>query len=341
MAVGKYDCAAAKIQPEEYEEAADLKHKCQNCGRGFDTQHGLSVHVGRWCRRSNSTEYEVDSIADVRGTPEDRYYLVHWKGWAKEHDQWTYWRQCEGSLDAIDAFWDSSGLDRRKSHWLASEDGLRCRGCCRLCKTPAGLKIHSHKCSGREASRTGSRAEKVVQRNRRAAAHAAAGVVKLVGVPLKAAYTFKYLGIRYSADGDQVVAVETRLEQAANRYRMLGRIWRAGLSTRLKLRIYEAAVGSIVTYGCECWTLDPKTQVKVRAWNARRVAFILDKEIRVEYKTPTFDLVARIRARRLKWAGELLRREATFLPRKVALAEHAWEGSGRPSAKHTKDVCVR
>ena len=59
----------------------------------------------------------------------------------------------------------------------------------------------------------------------------------------------------------------------------------------------------------------------MRAWNARRVAFILDKEIREEYKTPTFDLVARIRARRLKWAGELLRREVTFLPRKVALAE--------------------
>jgi hypothetical protein len=32
-------------------------------------------------------------------------------------------------------------------------------------------------------------------------------------------------------------------------------------------------------------------------WNSKRVAFITDREIRDEFKDPTYDLVARIRLR--------------------------------------------
>ena len=36
---------------------------------------------------------------------------------------------------------------------------------------------------------------------------------------------------------------------------------------------------------------------------------------------PSFDLLGCARARRLKWAGQLLRAKESFLPRRVAMAE--------------------
>ena len=45
-----------------------------------------------------------------------------------------------------------------------------------------------------------------------------------------------------------------------------------------------------------------------------------DREIRDEYLVPSFDIVARIRARRLTWAGHLLREKEEHLPRRVAVA---------------------
>ena len=58
----------------------------------------------------------------------------------------------------------------------------------------------------------------------------------------------------------------------------------------------------------------------VGAWNARRLSFITDREIRDEYLVTSFDIVARIKARRLTWAGHLLREKEEHLPRRVAVA---------------------
>ena len=77
----------------------------------------------------------------------------------------------------------------------------------------------------------------------------------------------------------------------------------------------------MLVYGCECWDLTVKAATALRAWNARRLTMITGREIREEYLTPAFNLLNSARARRLKWAGQLLRGEESFLPRRVALAE--------------------
>ena len=89
----------------------------------------------------------------------------------------------------------------------------------------------------------------------------------------------------------------------------------------MKLRIYSAGVLSILTYGSECWKLNEACCKKIGAWHARRMAFITGREIAEEYKNPTYPLLDSIRARRLKWAGHLLRADANSLPRKLAMAE--------------------
>ena len=60
---------------------------------------------------------------------------------------------------------------------------------------------------------------------KKAAAHKAAGAVFMGEGALKAAFSFKYLGVWFSADGDKVGGREARMEQAADRYRQMGNIW--------------------------------------------------------------------------------------------------------------------
>ena len=87
----------------------------------------------------------------------------------------------------------------------------------------------------------------------------------------------------------------------------------------------------MLVYGCECWDLTVKAATALRAWNARRLTMITGREIREEYLTPAFNLLNSARARRLKWAGQLLRGEESFLPRRVALAELSrTRGKGTP-----------
>ena len=90
------------------------------------------------------------------------------------------------------------------------------------------------------------------------------------------------------------------MEQAASRFRQLGRIWHsAEISTGLKLRIYVAGVLSILQYGSECWDITEKSSKGIRAWNARRLALLTRREIRAEYTVPTYDLLGSVRARTL------------------------------------------
>ena len=94
-------------------------------------------------------------------------------------------------------------------------------------------------------------------------------------------------------------------------------IWRSKeLYTALKLRLYAAAVASVLVYGGEAWPITDKVTKWVGAWNTRRLSFITEREIRDEYLIPSFDIVARVRARRLTWAGHLLREKEEHLPRR-------------------------
>jgi hypothetical protein len=92
------------------------------------------------------------------------------------------------------------------------------------------------------------------------------------------------------------------MRKTALRFSRMCHIWRSKeLDTTLKLRLYATAVASVLVYGCEAWPITEKVTKWVGAWNARRLSFITNREIRDEYLVPSFDIVARIRARRLTW----------------------------------------
>jgi hypothetical protein len=186
----------------------------------------------------------------------------------------------------------------------------------------------------RSPSRTGTRAERLVLKAKQTEIQEAAGVVLMDGKRLKNVFQFRYLGFLFQADGDRMVALEQRLAIAKTRFGELHEIWRSKrIATSTKLRIYACAVVSVMTYGNEIWDLTDKVKAKIRGWNARCLSRITERDIRAETVEPSFDLLARLRARRLRWAGHILRSEESNLLRRVLLAQAAKElEAGRRAA---------
>ena len=91
------------------------------------------------------------------------------------------------------------------------------------------------------------------------------------------------------------------------------RIWAdSWLSRRLKLQTYSTYVMCVLTWVLPTWKLDEAMQVemqgKLRHWNARLLTWLLQTkpedhltELWRPYHELLFDLVGKLRARRLQW----------------------------------------
>ena len=122
-------------------------------------------------------------------------------------------------------------------------------------------------------------------------------------VPLDNVAFFKYLGSLFPADGNQSCDIDARIAQAFSRCGDLHNIFNSkSLSTNLKLRLYEVAVCSILTYGCETWILSEQVLRRLNGANSRMVARITGRSIAKEARTSScsFDLVKKISQRRLR-----------------------------------------
>ena len=77
----------------------------------------------------------------------------------------------------------------------------------------------------------------------------------------------------------------------------------------LKINIYKSAVTSLLTYGCEAWSMTPAIQAKINGANARCMARLTGRSVHQEAspRTQTFDLVTAIKVRKWKWLGHILR----------------------------------
>ena len=79
--------------------------------------------------------------------------------------------------------------------------------------------------------------------------------------------------------------------------------------TDLKLRLYIACCCSILVWGAEAWVLDEEARRCINGANAYMLSNITNKTKREEAteSTTTFNILAGIRARRLRWVGHILR----------------------------------
>ena len=145
---------------------------------------------------------------------------------------------------------------------------------------------------------------------------------------------FKYLGARITRKGLDKTEVSARIEQGRKIIGALNGIWwDKNIRPNTKVHIGRALVESVVTYGCEVWTLKA---VQKRALNALEMDYLrrsagvskLDRVRNVEIRAKmdaTQTIVDRVEQRGLKWFGHLLRMEHQRWPYRI----YSWSPPGK------------
>ena len=299
---------------------AECKFTCPNvdCKRVFHTAHGCKCHAGR-CRRKGW--FEVDRILDVKGATgsNEREFLIRWKGYGAEHDQWRPRRDVHPDL--INEYLHANSLYDHE--W----PGDRCPWCDKPCKNARGVQAHMRWCGFKPDVQNfeGTCAAKAAKLTKLMAAQKNKDEVLCDGVALKNVFQFKYLGSIFAADGTNEHDVRRRIALAKQRMGTLRHVFNSSIPLPLKLKIYKTAICSLLTYGSEAWTLDEKTLAMINGANARCLSWFTGKDAHAEAstRTRTYDLVAAIRKRRFVWLGHILRMEGNRLVKHAVARQHS------------------
>ena len=96
----------------------------------------------------------------------------------------------------------------------------------------------------------------------------------LDGTPLKLVNKFTYLESSVvSTEND----IDTRLTKAWKAINRLSIIWKSDLTDKMKRSFFQAAVTSILLYGCTTWTLTKRLEKKLEDNYTRMLRAILNK----------------------------------------------------------------
>ena len=96
----------------------------------------------------------------------------------------------------------------------------------------------------------------------------------LDGTPLKLVDKFTYLG---SSGASTEKDIDTRLTKAWTAINRLSIIWKSDLTDKMKRSFLQAAVTSILLYGCTTWTLTKRLEKKLGGNYTRMLRAILNK----------------------------------------------------------------
>ena len=296
------------------EEASSVsKFVCPhlNCGFRFFSKRGMLAHASR-CEWKN--EFEVERILSCRGPLCSRQFKIRWKGYLEEDDTWE--NRTNLHPEAIKDFETVNNL--YDHNWL-----FQCPVCDLPCKSARGVKIHRTKAHGKNDKTVqntqnfkGRLADRAVVESKLVDQQSSRPNVLCEGEPLENVFRFPYLGAIFAADGLQGYDIRARIGKAMTRCGKLGHMFDSpDLGPRLKIRLYNAAVVSLLTYGCESWNLTQEVMRKLNGCNSQMLARITGRSVREEARSTTssFDLVKAVRVRRLRWLGQILRGDPTKL----------------------------
>ena len=99
-------------------------------------------------------------------------------------------------------------------------------------------------------------------------------ISKLGGTSLKLVDKFTYLGSSVSSTEKDI---DTRITKAWTAIDRLSIIWRSDLTDKMKCSFFQAAVMSILLYGCTTWTLKKPLKKKLDSDYTRMMRAILNK----------------------------------------------------------------
>ena len=139
--------------------------------------------------------------------------------------------------------------------------------------------------------------------------------------------------------------IETRLTKAWTAINRLSTIWKSDLTDKMKRSFFQAAVTSILLYGCTTWTLTKRLEKKLDGKYTRMLRAILNKSWR---QHPTRHqlyghlppITKTIQVRQTRHAGhcwrsrdELIRDVLLWIP------THGRAKAGRPARMYIQQLC--
>ena len=164
----------------------------------------------------------------------------------------------------------------------------------------------------------------------------------LDGTSLKLVDKFTSLG---SSVASTEKDIDTRLTKAWTAINRLSMIWKSDLTDKMKRSFFQAAVASILLYGCTTWTLTKRLEKKLDGNYTRMLWAILNKSWR---QHPTRHqlyghlppITKTIQVRRTRHAGHCWRSRDEFI-RDILLwtPTHSRAKEGRPARTYIQQLC--
>ena len=164
----------------------------------------------------------------------------------------------------------------------------------------------------------------------------------LEGTPLKLVDKFTYLGSNVESTEKDI---EMRLTKAWTAINRLSIIWKSDLTDKMKRSFFQAAVTSILLYGCTTWTLTKRLEKKLDGNYTRMLRAILNKSwqqhpTRHQLYGHLPPITKTIQVRRTRHAGhcwrsrdELIRDVLLWIP------THGRAKAGRPARTYIQQLC--
>ena len=164
----------------------------------------------------------------------------------------------------------------------------------------------------------------------------------LEGTSLKLVDKFTYLGSSVESTEKDI---ETRLTKAWTAINRLSIIWKSDLTDKMKRSFFQAAVTSILLYGCTTWTLTKRLEKKLDGNYTRMLRAILNKSW---WQHPTRHqlyghlppITKTIQVRRTRHVGHCWRSRDELI-RDVLLwtPTHGRVKAGRPARTYIQQLC--
>ena len=159
---------------------------------------------------------------------------------------------------------------------------------------------------------------------------------------LKLVDKFTYLGSSVSSTKK---GIDTQLTKAWTAINKLSIIWKSNLTDKLKRSFFQAAVVSILLYGCTTWTLTKRLEKKLDGNYTRMLRAILNKSWQ---QHPTKHqlyghlppLTETIQVRRTRHAGYCWRsRDELISDVLLWTPTYGWAKAGRPAQTYIQQLC--
>ena len=164
----------------------------------------------------------------------------------------------------------------------------------------------------------------------------------LDGTPLKLVDKFTNLGSSVESTEKDI---DTQLTKAWTAIDRLSIIWKSDLTDKMKRSFFQAAVVSILLYGCTTWTLTKRLEKKLDGNYTRMLRAILNKSWRQHptrhqlygHRPP---IMKTIQVRRTRHAGHCWRRKDELISDVLLLTPaYGRTKAGRPARTYIEQLC--